>query len=87
MKDFGAEVRALRDVENFLDSTLLMLDLQKTGLQDILSCMLQKLKDSRNDADDFSVSDAMEVLLTQDSGRYLSDTMCIYTGTNTKKKL
>ena len=69
MKDFGAEVRALRDVESFLDSTLLILDLQKSNLHDILSAMLHKLKAS-NDAEDFSVADAMEALLTQDSGMF-----------------
>ena len=68
MKDFGSEVRALRDVENFLDSTLLLLDLQTTGLQDILSAMIHKLKESRTDTDEFSVKDAMDALLTQDSG-------------------
>ena len=68
VKDFGSEVRALRDVENFLDSTLLLLDLQTTGLQDILSAMIHKLKESRTDTDEFSVKDAMDALLTQDSG-------------------
>ena len=69
VKDFGSEVRALRDVENFLDSTLLLLDLQTTGLQDILSAMIHKLKESRTDTDEFSVKDAMDALLTQDSGK------------------
>ena len=69
MKDFGAEVRALRDVESFLDSTLLILDLQKTSLHDILSAMLHKLKGSKNDVDNFSINDAMEALITQDSGK------------------
>ena len=68
VKDFGSEVRALRDVENFLDSTLLLLDLQTTGLQDILAAMIHKLKESRTDTDEFSVKDAMDALLTQDSG-------------------
>lgn len=75
MKDFGAEVRALRDVENFLDSTLLILDLQETSLQDILSAMLHKLKASKNDADDFSVQDAMQALITQDSAHVLQKTI------------
>ncbi|KAH7934992.1 hypothetical protein HPB52_002568 [Rhipicephalus sanguineus] len=42
MKDFGAEVRASMDVDQFLIQAVLLLDVQETSLEGIVDKMLQK---------------------------------------------
>ena len=66
-KDFGAEIRAFKDVENFMEKTLLMLEIQETGLQEIVRVMFQKILSSKG-SEDFSVNEAMEATFTHDSG-------------------
>lgn len=72
MKDFGAEIRAYRDVENFLDRTLLILNLDKTSLQDILETMLQKIKDDKVDGEKFCVDTAVDATYCHQTGKVKS---------------
>ncbi|KAH9366695.1 hypothetical protein HPB48_018482 [Haemaphysalis longicornis] len=44
MKDFGAEVRASMDVDQFLIQAVLLLDVQETSLEGIVDKMLQKVR-------------------------------------------
>jgi len=67
MKDFGAEVRALRDVENFLDRTLLVLHMPHVNLTRILPEMLNKVKDAAG-SETFDVQEATDSIYSQQSG-------------------
>ncbi|XP_045159936.2 solute carrier family 4 member 11-like isoform X2 [Mercenaria mercenaria] len=75
LKDFGAEVRAFRDVENFLDRTLLVLNLDKYGLDEILEAMLQKIKDDKTDGEKFSTEESMEAVYSHHSAQVLKKTI------------
>ncbi|KAL4235909.1 hypothetical protein ACF0H5_004299 [Mactra antiquata] len=71
MKDFGAEVRAYRDVDNFLDRTLLILDMEQTSLQDILETMLKKILENK-DNENFSVEEAIDATYCHQQAQILS---------------
>lgn len=43
MKDFGAEVRASMDVDQFLQQAVLLLDVQETSLEGIVDRMIKKV--------------------------------------------
>jgi sodium borate transporter 11 len=43
MKDFGAEVRASMDVDQFLQQAVLLLDIAETSLDGIVDKMLRKV--------------------------------------------
>ena len=43
MKDFGAEVRASMDVDQFLQQAVLLLDITETSLEGIVDRMLRKV--------------------------------------------
>ena len=47
MKDFGAEIRASMDVENFLSQAQLMLDLAENNLEEIMDHMAAPLTGQR----------------------------------------
>ncbi|XP_074642567.1 solute carrier family 4 member 11-like isoform X2 [Tubulanus polymorphus] len=81
VKDFSAEVRALMDVESFLKSAVLLLDITETNQTDILECMLKKLLDT----DDTQKLDAAKkALFTHDRvhlpGRIIQGTSISYGG-------
>ena len=69
MKDFHAEIRAYKDVENFLSRTLLMLDLQKTSLPKIMEAMIRKLHSKKEVGVQFGIDEALSAIFTQDSGK------------------
>lgn len=69
LKDFHAEIRAFKDVEDFLSRTLLMLDLQKTGLTQIIEAMVQKLLEKKEVSAQTSLEEARHAIFTQDSGQ------------------
>lgn len=69
LKDFHAEIRAFKDVEDFLSRTLLMLDLQKTGLTQIIEAMVQKLLEKKEVSTQTSLEEARHAIFTQDSGQ------------------
>lgn len=75
LKDFGAEVRALRDVENFLDRTLLVLDLDKFSMDEILEAMLQKIKNDKTDGEKISTEESIEAVFSHKSAQILSKTI------------
>ena len=67
MKDFGADVRALKDVKNFLDRMLMILNLSRTSLSEILREMLEKVK-HEPEGDIINIDEAMEALYGLKSG-------------------
>lgn len=69
MKDFHAEIRAFRDVEDFLNRTLLILDLQTTGLTQIVDAMLNKLQSNKEIGMTFTLEEARQTIFTENSGR------------------
>lgn len=69
MKDFHAEIRAYKDVEAFLNRTLLILNLQKTGLTEIIDAMLKKLHEKKDMGSQFTLEEARHAIFTQDSGK------------------
>lgn len=69
MKDFHAEIRAHKDVEDFVNRTLLILNLQQTGLPEIIDAMLKKLHEKKDDEPTFSMEEARQAIFTQDSGK------------------
>ncbi|XP_052688843.1 solute carrier family 4 member 11-like isoform X2 [Crassostrea angulata] len=75
LKDFHAEIRAFKDVEDFLSRTLLMLDLQKTGLTQIIEAMVQKLLEKKEVSAQTSLEEARHAIFTQDSVHTLSKTI------------
>nr|XP_022313416.1 sodium bicarbonate transporter-like protein 11 isoform X2 [Crassostrea virginica] len=75
LKDFHAEIRAFKDVEDFLSRTLLMLDLQKTGLPQIIDAMVKKLLEKKEVSSQTSLEEARHAIFTQDSVHTLSKTI------------
>lgn len=67
MKDFSMEVRATMDVQNFLKKTVLILDLNKVSLDEIIDEILHKLLDSSGSK--HSLDQARSALFTHDCGK------------------
>lgn len=67
MKDFSMEVRATMDVQNFLKKTVLILDLNKVSLDEIIDEILHKLLDSSGSKHSFD--QARSALFTHDCGK------------------
>lgn len=61
-------MRAFRDVENFLDRTLLVLNLDKNGLDEILEVMLDKIKDDKTGEEKFSTHESMAAVFSHQAG-------------------
>nr|XP_046909383.1 LOW QUALITY PROTEIN: solute carrier family 4 member 11-like [Dermatophagoides farinae] len=66
MKDFGAEVRASMDVDQFLQQAVLLLDITETSLEGIVDRMLRKVIDGREPLT--TLKEAKTALFTHDSG-------------------
>ena len=83
MKDFAAEIRASLDVENFLNSAVLLLDMADTSLDSILDRMLGPLI-TKTDEPNASVADAKKAIFIHDSGEtpathiYKSKSLLVY---------
>ncbi|XP_022324265.2 solute carrier family 4 member 11-like isoform X2 [Crassostrea virginica] len=73
MKDFSLEVRAAMDVKNFLKKTVLILDLNKLSLDEIIDEILHKLLDSSGSKHSFD--QARSALFTHDCVHQLSRTL------------
>lgn len=73
MKDFSMEVRATMDVQNFLKKTVLILDLNKVSLDEIIDEILHKLLDSSGSKHSFD--QARSALFTHDCVHQLSRTL------------
>ena len=69
MKDFSLEVRAAMDVKNFLKKTVLILDLNKLSLDEIIDEILHKLLDSSGSKHSFD--QARSALFTHDCGKFI----------------
>ncbi|KAI2809354.1 hypothetical protein BLOT_000502 [Blomia tropicalis] len=66
MKDFGAEVRASMDVDQFLQQAVLLLDITETSLEGIVDRMLRKVIDGREPLT--TLKEAKTALFTHDAG-------------------
>lgn len=73
MKDFGAEVRASMDVDQFLNQAVLLLDVQETSLEGVVDRMLQKVLDTKEPT--LCMSEAKAGLFTHDSMHMLTRTI------------
>lgn len=67
MKDFGAEVRASMDVDQFLQQAVLLLDVNETSLEGIVDKIVNKVLDGREPL--ASLKEAKTVLFTHESGK------------------
>ena len=68
MKDFAAEIRASMDVENFLNSAILLLDLAEGSIDLILDRMLRPLIANREEEPHVTIAEAKRAIFTHDSG-------------------
>lgn len=73
MKDFAAEIRAHLDVEHFLSQAQLLLDVQETNVDNILSTMLHHVLDNE-EPHGVAFTDVKKVIFTHDSGRFFVET-------------
>ena len=67
MKDFAAEIRASMDVENFLNSAILLLNLDEASIDAILDRMLRPLIVDNDEP--VSLAEAKRAIFTHDSGK------------------
>ena len=68
MKDFGSEVRASLDIAHFLQTAVLLLDVQDTTLDGVTDLLLDKLLEQ--DEPMCSKTEAKSILFTTDTGEY-----------------
>ncbi|XP_054162013.1 solute carrier family 4 member 11-like isoform X2 [Oppia nitens] len=73
MKDFGAEVRASMDVDQFLQQAVLLLDVTETSLDGIVDKMLRKVIDGREPL--ATLKEAKTAIFTHDSVQLLARTI------------
>ncbi|XP_064477562.1 solute carrier family 4 member 11-like isoform X2 [Ornithodoros turicata] len=73
MKDFGAEVRASMDVDQFLIQAVLLLDVQETSLEGIVDKMLHKVLEGREHL--ATITEAKSSLFTHEQVHLLSRTI------------
>lgn len=73
MKDFGAEVRASMDVDQFLNQAVVLLDVQETSVEGIVDTMLHKVLDDREPLT--TITEAKDTLFTHESVHLLSRTI------------
>ena len=75
MKDFAAEIRASMDVENFLNSAILLLNLDEASIDAILDRMLRPLIVDNDEP--VSLAEAKRAIFTHDSGKkYFFKSIC-----------
>ncbi len=67
MKDFAAEIRASLDVENFLNSAVLLLDVADTSVHAILDRMLGLVLD-KSDEPNAGIEECKKAIFIHDSG-------------------
>ena len=68
MKDFAAEIRASLDVENFLNSAVLLLDVADTSVHAILDRMLGLVLD-KNEEPNAGIEECKKAIFIHDSGK------------------
>ncbi|XP_025016177.1 sodium bicarbonate transporter-like protein 11 isoform X2 [Tetranychus urticae] len=73
MKDFGAEVRASMDVDQFLQQAVLLLDIQETSLEGIVDRMVKKVLDCKEPV--ATLKEAKVALFTHESVNLLARTI------------
>ena len=78
-KDFGVEVRAEMDIDQFLSRGVVLLDVAETSLESILDALLNKLALSIEEHQ-FHIGEVKGLLIAHDSAQLLSRTMQAMTG-------
>lgn len=76
MKDFGAEVRASMDVDQFLQQAVLLLDVNETSLEGIVDKIVNKVLDGREPL--ASLKEAKTVLFTHESGKLINHDLLLF---------
>ncbi|ESO92620.1 hypothetical protein LOTGIDRAFT_216724 [Lottia gigantea] len=74
VKDFAAEVRALKDVQSYLDKAVLLLNLQKNSLHEIVETMVDKVLRT-TEKKKFDFEKAKSSIFTAESGENLAQTI------------
>ncbi|XP_055956150.1 solute carrier family 4 member 11 isoform X2 [Patella vulgata] len=74
VKDFYTEVRALRDVQSYMENAVLLLNVHAASLQDIIEQMLDKVLGSVK-RPKFTIETAKDAIFTSNSGAILSQTI------------
>ncbi|XP_041475181.1 sodium bicarbonate transporter-like protein 11 isoform X2 [Lytechinus variegatus] len=74
MKDFSAEVRATLDVGNFVNRATLLLDINQTSLESIVTLLLAKML-AGDERSDMIMKEGRAALMTHDSVHVLSKTV------------
>ncbi|XP_064617136.1 solute carrier family 4 member 11-like isoform X2 [Liolophura sinensis] len=72
-KDFFAEVRGFRDLEIFLENTVLLLDMPETGMTEIFERLIREVSEQENLSID--MEEAKQALFTHDSVHVLGKTI------------
>ena len=67
MKDFGSEVRATMDIEHFLQTAVLQIDVQETSLEGVTDLLLEQVL--QQDEPLCTIAEAKSVLFTHDTGK------------------
>ena len=70
MKDFSAEVRATLDVSNFVNRATLLLDINQTSLESIVTLLLAKML-AGDERSETITKEGRAALMTHDSGNDL----------------
>ena len=70
MKDFGSEVRATMDIVHFLQTAVLLLDVQETSLEGLADSLLEKMLAQEEPL--CTVFEAKSILFTHDTCKYNS---------------
>ncbi|XP_031558836.1 sodium bicarbonate transporter-like protein 11 [Actinia tenebrosa] len=71
VKDIYTEIRALKDIERFLESPTLLLNVHETRLEDIMDVVLKTLI-TKNEGSGIDLVTAREAFFTKDSVHHLS---------------
>eukprot|EP00057_Strongylocentrotus_purpuratus_P007095 XP_011661569.1 PREDICTED: sodium bicarbonate transporter-like protein 11 isoform X3 [Strongylocentrotus purpuratus] len=74
MKDFSAEVRASLDVGNFVNRAILLLDINQTSLESIVTLLLAKML-AGDERSDMIMKEGRAALMTHDSVHVLAKTV------------
>ena len=69
MKDFGSEVRATMDIEHFLQTAVLLIDVQETSLEGITDLLLEEVLTTQ-DEPLCTKNEAKSILFTHDTGKF-----------------
>ncbi|XP_036361454.1 sodium bicarbonate transporter-like protein 11 isoform X2 [Octopus sinensis] len=74
LKDFSQEIRAHRDVDNYLCNTLLLLDIEESNMEDIVQLMIDKVLETQT-KQNLNMADLMKTIFAMQRVDLLSRTI------------